>query len=68
MDKHKYQKTIAKILAKTMESSYRKNELFKRMNTVVDKMEMVIGFEDNNESLVELRQTFEEIKRQFYKL
>lgn len=66
MNPQKQQFAISRILTKTMEASYRKKELFKKMNTIIDKIEIVIGMDKCDVDITNLKREFDEIKRQFY--
>lgn len=55
---------ISKILAKIMESSYRKNEIYAKINRIMDKMETLLY--TNTEEVLALRKEFDSIRKDIF--
>ena len=58
---------LSKVLAKTMQSSYRRKEIEEAIARITDKMERVLT-PTPDDKVRELRIQFEEIRKQFYGL
>ena len=59
---------LSKILAKTMQSSYRKKEIHEIMSRIIEKLDEIIRKDIDDTKLRQLRKEFEELRREYYGL
>lgn len=63
-----YETELTKILAKVMQSSFRRKEMNDKMNAILDKIDSVLQSNDKNEDVEELKREFNEIKYKYENL
>lgn len=59
---------LSKILAKTMQSSYKRKEIEETMGRIMGKTEKALLLKYDEEKIRELRREFEDIRKAFYGL
>lgn len=59
---------LSKILAKTMQSSYKKKEIHEVIIRIIDKFDGIIKRDGDDSQLKQMRKEFEEIRREYYGL
>ncbi|ADM11855.2 uncharacterized protein Eint_070920 [Encephalitozoon intestinalis ATCC 50506] len=63
-----YELEITKILAKTMQNSYRKKQVEELITRIFQKMQTIIGPSKNHEELETLKSEFHLLKQEAYSL
>lgn len=59
---------LSKILAKTMQSSYKKSEIKNTITRIINKLERGVSEKCNQEKIIKLRSEVEEIRKKIYGL
>lgn len=59
---------LSKILAKTMQNSYKKKEIQETVERIIEKTERLICKEDESGNVRKLRMELEEIRKEFFGL
>lgn len=59
---------LSKILAKTMQNSYKRKEVEETVRRIIEKIEKMNSKEHDEERLRTLRRQFEEIRQSLYEL
>lgn len=59
---------LSKILAKTMQSSYKKKEIGEAISRIIEKVDRLLLTGHDESKLREMRREFEELRKSFYGL
>lgn len=66
--KEKYELELTKILAKTMQSSYKKKEIHEILLRIIPKIDSIITVSNDTEEFEILKKEFEILRREAFKL
>lgn len=59
---------LSKVLAKTMQCSFKRKEVEERIKRIIDKTERIIETKTDQETIRKLRREFEEVRMAYYGL